>query len=232
MGCGSSSLKGDGPNAIGGDEPARPAKKINTNFASVDYDSGAKARRLTEYAPHETETARAKSTGGTEPESPKPPGEGENLEPYHTIDDPSKDAKDMSYPHENRAAGSSTTPQVNGDMDPTSDTAKDNFASANDPANPANQDSSLQPPGNDTQQTEKRGSWFGKKFKEYSDAKSGRNSQISEEDMQKYTGKSKEEIAEMVKEGKGVGRGQQANAVGPGSGWTAGGGDGAGGAGG
>jgi hypothetical protein len=221
MGCGSSSLKGDGPNAIGGDEPARPAKKINTNFASVDYDSGARARRLTEYAPHETETARAKSSGGGESEAPKPPGDGEDLEPYHTIED-NKDIKDMTYPHENRAAESSTTPQVNGDTDPTTEQAKNQFASTNDPANPINQDTSLQPPTDDIQQSEKRGSWFGKKYKEFSDAKSGRNNQISDEDMQKYTGKTKDEITDMVKEGKGVGRGQQANAVGPGTGWTAG----------
>lgn len=53
MGCGSSSLKGDDVNVNGGPMPA--PKKVNTNFASVDYSQESnQGRRMTEYAPHET----------------------------------------------------------------------------------------------------------------------------------------------------------------------------------
>lgn len=228
MGCGSSSLKGDAPGGIGGDEPAAPARKVNTNFSSVDYDTGAKARRMTEYAPHETE--RVKSTGGDDdaakdPADPLATRDDPNLKPYQTIDDGSA----TTYPHE-RVAASSTTPQVNGDnnRDPTSDAAKDSFATANDPANPSNQDSSLQPPADSSGQPEKRRSWLGEKYKKYSDARDGRNKSISDEDMQKYTGKTNEEMQAMVRDGKGVGAGQQANTVGPGSQYVAGGAAGAG----
>lgn len=63
MGCGASSLKGEEVNVNG----AMPApRRVNTNFASVDYSQEAnQGRRMTEYAPHETASASAKKSHDT-----------------------------------------------------------------------------------------------------------------------------------------------------------------------
>lgn len=53
MGCGSSSLKGE-KHEEGAAEPAKPMKKVATNFSTVDYDNPTnQGRRNTEYAPHD-----------------------------------------------------------------------------------------------------------------------------------------------------------------------------------
>lgn len=52
MGCGQSSLKGEKQEDI--QEPAKPLKKVQTNFSTVDYDAAPNSkRRNTEYAPHD-----------------------------------------------------------------------------------------------------------------------------------------------------------------------------------
>lgn len=53
MGCGQSSLKGEKTEDI--QEPAKPLKKVATNFSTIDYEStpNQSHRRNTEYAPHD-----------------------------------------------------------------------------------------------------------------------------------------------------------------------------------
>lgn len=64
--------------------------------------------------------------------------------------------------------------------------------------------SSTTAPPNPESQTKK--SWY----KRYEDAKTGRNVQISDEDLKKYTGKSKAEIDQWAKDRPGVGVNQLA----------------------
>ena len=208
MGCGSSSLKGDNPQSVGGiAEDTRPARQVNTNFATPDYDGDVqKQRRMTEYAPHETERPKPEVSEDVDPV----PATDSTLKPYETID-----AADQSYPHE-RAAGAGSnanaTPEINGD--PTTQSAKDAFASSNEPINNASDnlgDQSESATGGDG----KKRSWIGQKYKDYEDSKSGRPSQgqskFTDEELKKYTGKDNSEMQRMVSEGKGVGAGQSAS---------------------
>lgn len=55
MGCGSSSLKGEKQEDIA----EQPIKQVKTNFSAVDYDSAAKGRRDTVYAPDETKRVKS-----------------------------------------------------------------------------------------------------------------------------------------------------------------------------
>ncbi|KEF63846.1 uncharacterized protein A1O9_01824 [Exophiala aquamarina CBS 119918] len=104
MGCGSSSLKGDDVNVNAAPTPA--PKRVNTNFASVDYSQeGNQGRRMTEYAPHET----AKSKKSHDASGSGRPSEATDGRAgiSHLNDDgalgPSgqgMDAAKSSYPHE------------------------------------------------------------------------------------------------------------------------------------
>ena len=60
MGCGSSSLKGD--TNVGVNDPApQPIKKVRTDFSTVDYGQDSQnGRRMTEFAPHETDRPKSK----------------------------------------------------------------------------------------------------------------------------------------------------------------------------
>ena len=223
MGCGSSSLKGDAPSGVNAnDDPApRPLKKVGTNFSTVDYEpSNAKNRRHTEYAPHETERqpsaideAVEHAKNGVE-EAPKK--DAVELKPYQTIE-----GDDPLSPSE--APASSSAPVSNGvygEWDPTSMKAKDEFAGKNDPASSAKQLNGEES-GTGEGEKQRKQSWLGKKYQQYSDEKQGRNKEISDEDMKKYTGKSKDEITEFVEEGDGVGGKQSASfrdTPGPGTG--------------
>ncbi|KAK5058766.1 hypothetical protein LTR84_011030 [Exophiala bonariae] len=63
MGCGSSSLKGEDVDVNAAPTMAAP-KRVNTNFASVDYSAdGGQGRRMTEYAPHETVKSKKSHDG-------------------------------------------------------------------------------------------------------------------------------------------------------------------------
>lgn len=196
MGCGSSSLKGDKPAGLGGDEP-QPIRKVNTNFSTVNYeqDNGNKKRRMTEYAPEDTIRNKSEVSGSDagpagghvgRPDTAAdegPGGEKIDLEPYRSMESPTAVA-DMSYPHENPEAGgaaasSSRAPGdtvVNGanGPDPTSAAAKDQFAEANDPAT---QNSGLAP---DEGSKERKRSWIEK-------LKESRKGEISDEDMKKVS---------------------------------------------
>lgn len=194
MGCGSSSLKGDKPDGLAGDQP-QPIRKVNTNFSTVDYaaDNGNKKRRMTEYAPEET--IRNKSeTSATEPgpasgrvsrpdtraDDEGPGGEKIELEPYKSQD--TAEAAEMSYPHENAGAGAAASSSrapgeyVNGadGPDPTSSKAKEQFAEANDPGQ---QNAGLAP---EEGSKEKKRSWIEK-------LKESRKGEISDEDMKKVS---------------------------------------------
>ena len=232
MGCGSSSLKGDSPQGVGTDDPApKPVKKVATNFSSVNYETAdPKQRRNTEYAPHETERqpsasseAVAHANKGLVPTEEAPKKDGEPLAPYQTID-----GDEPMSPSEVHKSAAPNGFQDGGPNDPTSTMAKKEFATENDPAvgvkNQVNGESYNSPSSNDIQageSGERKKSWLGKKYSQYSDARDGRNSQISDEDMQKYTGKSKDEITEFMETGEGVGGGQKSSmrqTPGPGTG--------------
>lgn len=192
MGCGSSSLKGDKPEGLGGDQP-QPIRKVNTNFSTVNYeqDNGNKKRRMTEYAPEETirnksevSTDPGPAGGGigrpdTAPDNEGPGGEKDVLEPYKSVESPTA-APEMSFPHENLdAGGSSRAPGdavVNGanGPDPTSAQAKEQFAEANDPAM---HNSGLAP---EDGSKERKRSWLEK-------LKDSRKGEISDEEMKKVS---------------------------------------------
>lgn len=247
MGCGSSSLKGDSPTGVGGDssDPApRPVKKVATNFSTVDYDNtDNKKRRNTEYAPHETaaqesniEEVVAHANNGVE--QPK----DETVEPYHDPDSPTAQRETVPTRLSDMIdERNGVNHDANAGADPLSAQSKDKFAEQNAPAHNTSTGTDYEgstlapdsiPPGG---AGEKKSSMFGKAYKKYSDSRDGRNTNISEDDMKKYTGKSKEEMTRYMQEGEGVGGGQGANArdsAGPGagllgmSGYGAGGGSG------
>ena len=230
MGCGSSSLKGDDPTGVGGAaEDTRPARKVNTNFSMPDYDTNAnKGRRMTEYAPHETVRPKSPSPDLDDMDPAGGPGPADDkIKPYQTLGD----NQDQSYPHE-AAGGSSgvgaTTRQVNGDStgaglsaDPTSQAAKDHFATANDPANNAHASATNNLDPNNTNTIdpetgkERKRSWLGEKYKNYADKRDNRppegERKFTDDELKKYTGKSNEEVRKMVEEGRGVGARQSAS---------------------
>lgn len=191
MGCGSSSLKGDAPSGGLSGDPTPAIKKVNTNFSTVNYDvADNKKRRMTEYAPHETERQKSEASGANPGKSSGAGDDigpdGDRLEPYHTIGDGPNDIpmKDRSYPHEaagttGSMGGSEDVNGVNGleGTDPTSERAKESFAAANDPINhQEGGSSSLEPPTGD--EKKKRGSWIDK-------IKGGEKREITDEEMKK-----------------------------------------------
>ena len=227
MGCGSSSLKGDNPTGVGGAaEDTRPARKVNTNFSMPDYDANAnQQRRMTEYAPHETERPRSPSPNLADKDPGTAPGpEDDQIKPYQTLGD----NQAQGYPHDSPGAGTggaaTTTRQVNGDhssssasaanADPTSQAAKDQFATANDPANNANNLDPSAAAGSDGK--ERKRSWLGEKYKNYADKRDNRPAdgerKFTDQELAKFTGKNNEEVKRMVDEGRpGVGSGQSAS---------------------
>lgn len=236
MGCGSSSLKGDasaggGLTSADGDPAPRPIKKVATNFSTVDYDTDpGQKRRNTEYAPNETvrqpsaihesrhEDPIALATNGVtakEKSGKETLGkDNHELKPYHTADGDDW----LASPTETKTA----PPFTNGtsDMDPATPASKSSSPS---------KDTTLLPSSEITQEgtTTRNQSWLGKKYSQYDGARRHLGRELSDEQLQKYTGKSKEEIQRLVGEGKGVGGGQSTdmrNTPGPGAGWSGAGG--------
>ncbi|EXJ90717.1 hypothetical protein A1O1_03821 [Capronia coronata CBS 617.96] len=87
MGCGCSSLKGEDVASVNNapvDPALEPAKRVNTNFSTIDYEQDSHDRRMTEYAPHETLKPKNShdSTAGRH-KSPLEPGpaDGDGLLP-------------------------------------------------------------------------------------------------------------------------------------------------------
>ncbi|KAJ9614173.1 hypothetical protein H2200_002309 [Cladophialophora chaetospira] len=251
-------------------QAGQPIKKVNTNFSDINYDQGHQHRRMTEYAPHETpapireqshdlsaEAQKQRSqSGGLAPDQPGSavgaptsyPHDGvgptanaidgepdTKLKPYQTIDGDNWDNEN------NAATDQNPQPYVNGTQDPTSNRAKDDFAAANDPANPLNQEShhahhavtmggsnneddaafyTPNPDVNDPDHPEHKKSWLGEKYSSFQAAKRGTGP--SDEDVLKYTGKDKNELNEWSKDTPGVGGNQGAGRVGTDSGLAAG----------
>ncbi|RMZ89865.1 hypothetical protein DV736_g2903, partial [Chaetothyriales sp. CBS 134916] len=190
MGCGSSSLKGEAPQGLNNDAAVdnRPIRKVATNFTTVDYEQEHnQERRNTAYAPHEIERAPSATSdairhanNGITPKD-EGPKDGEQLKPYQSIDAGNtftgNGDGDGEYPkpYKSISAGNTlTSDAIASNADPTSTTAKENFAS----------DGNKSP-------------WHSKNIKE--------------EDLIKYTGKSKDDVLGMVDRGDGVGRGQPAD---------------------
>jgi hypothetical protein len=241
-------------------DPAnQPMRKVKTNFSDINYDQDANKRRMTEYAPHETpppireqshdlsaEKRRSTQapdhieslgsdvdprTAASYPHESRIPGSETTagdpdaaLKPYQTIDGGDWD--------ENEAHTNPTSQHVvNGtSFDPTSESAKDSFATANDPANPLNQEShhqqQQQHQENGTAGTsgstgdEHKKSWLGQKYASLQSAKRGPGA--SDEDIKKYTGKEKQELEQWASGRAGVGGNQPADRVGTDSGIAAG----------
>ena len=170
MGCGSSSLKGDDvpnvnsqPVTAPGATGVQPMKKVKTNFSDINYEQDAQNRRMTEYAPDQAVALvreesrdltaeqqlqnesddimpdRPDTNAGTGPHaSADDPGDT-TLKPYQTLNDGDWDQQSpgtKAHVPQSPAAYTDGT----GTQDPTSTSAKDNFASDNDPANPINQE--------------------------------------------------------------------------------------------
>lgn len=190
MGCGSSSLKGEGGSGV---DP-QPIRKVNTNFSTINYDqSDNKKRRNTEYAPDDTIRNRSEASGaarisGDRPQDDIGPG-GEKLEPYRTAGD-GTELKDMSYPHENANGPSRTDPDG---PDPTTDSAKDKFASDNDPVNNSKGSGMLSPDsaGGDAGKG-RRTSWLAR-------LKPQERKELTDEDLKKHTGMTRAEMDEWAK---------------------------------
>lgn len=234
MGCGSSSLKGEGAGGgLSGDAP-QPIRKVNTNFSTIDYEAEVPAnqrRRMTEYAPDETVRSRSEASGvdpnrSTSIDRPPPPiaGQtsegpgGEKLEPYHTIND----TKDMSYPHE--MIGSSSQPNAgvaitNGSADHHNNNNNiDGLADQNDPTTAEAKDRAAdraEPINNQRTGTNSNSlsppadGEAGKENRRKSwidKFRSGKeNREISDEEMKKYTGMTNAEMKEYARTGEGVG---------------------------
>jgi hypothetical protein len=217
----------------------QPMKKVKTNFSNIDYDADVQHRRLTEYAPHETPApirelshdASAEQAGGpadaqhrpsknkdldpnqgslnadpsTEASYPHQTGAGTEkdaaLKPYKTIDSGDWDKDDV-----NNAASQQTRATPG---DPTSSTAKDAFASANDPANGTNgTEDTFHDAHDEHQDSEHKKSWLGQKYASFASAKRGTGP--SDEDVLKYTGKDRQELGEWAQGRDGVGGNQSA----------------------
>jgi len=134
------------------------------------------------------------------------------LKPYQTHDGPDWD---------NDANPSTQATHVNGTRpDPTSSLAKEEFATASDPANPLNQESqhqhqpnsngyNLSAPANEDGGDRKK-SWLGEKYASYQSAKQGRGTQLSDEELKKYTGKDRAELKAWAANTPGVAGNQNA----------------------
>lgn len=246
MGCGSSSLKGDAvPDLTSNPTPAtQPVRRVQTNFSTVDYDQDTRQRRMTEYAPDETPKAKEESHDPTNAQNTPLPqlgvadgqsdpsgGAGKveaqgdmTLKPYQTIDGAEWD-NDASMPAQTAMVNGTGAP------DPTSTLSKDEFANANDPASPVNQDSThhhhtnhLTGSNADSTTTsgsdERKKSWLGQKYASFQSAKRGAG--VSDEELKKYTGKDRAELNDWAKTAPGVGGNQAAGRVGNDSGLAAG----------
>ena len=154
------------------------------------------------------------------------------LKPYQTFDGGDWDQQENNRPSQPQV------PYLNGtqdEPDPTSNYAKDRFATDNDPANPLNQEShhqsqtqqqhqnqNLDPsnPNSNAQipdiQSEGDGehkkSWLGQKYANFQTTKRG--SGPSDENVMKYTGKDKKELGEWARDRPDVGGGQNSGRAG------------------
>jgi len=148
-------------------------------------------------------------------------GNDMHLKPYKTLSDNDWDqlasADATSTP---ATAAHNDSPQ----QDPTSSLSKDEFATSNDPASPANQESKRHKSSNSTTLTassgiggngsERKKSWFGQKYSSFQAAKSGKGGQISDEELKKYTGRDRQEIKDWAENRPGVAGNQSAGRVG------------------
>jgi len=208
MGCGASSLKGEKM----ADLSSEPVRRINTNFSAVDYSQEPQARRMTEYAPDEaprrkSKASRASADAGL-PATTGTTSDDTQLKPYQTIGDDrwNEDQPQEDYPHEKThlVSHNRLTEQPR-DIDPTSSAAKDEFATDNDPANEDAHDSTHRDDGS---HKDRKQSWFGKKYAEYADKKSGRNAHYTDEELKTYTGRDRAELMQWAEQTPGVGANQ------------------------
>jgi hypothetical protein len=162
--------------------------------------------------------------------------DGEHLKPYQTIDGDEWDKENEAPPtHNQHHHGQEGNSLSNGyhessildNPDPTSAMAKDEFARDNDPANPHHHhDSQHQSPTTDspatatTTDSQHKKSWLGQKYADLQSAKRGQG--ISDEDIEKYTGKTREEIEAMRGTGgeQGAGRAGTDNSLAGSAPWS------------
>jgi hypothetical protein len=152
---------------------------------------------------------------------------GEHLKPYQTIDGDEWDKENEAPPisqhhHVGSQEGNSLSNGYHESTtldttDPTSASAKDEFARENDPANPhyhhhnnTNNNSTHQSPTESAEITDSqhKKSWLGQRYADLQSAKRGPG--VSDEDIEKYTGKTREELEGM----RGIGGEQGAGRVG------------------
>ncbi|KIX97580.1 uncharacterized protein Z520_06357 [Fonsecaea multimorphosa CBS 102226] len=166
------------------------------------------------------------------------------LKPYQTIDGGDWDNQDDQQRRQSSYANGMQDGQ-----DPTSDSSKNDFASANDPANRNYQDGSQSAQRESRTQSQADGhnnaddqntsptsyntnpdihdddgdhkkSWFGQKYASFQSSKRGTG--LSDEDILKYTGKDRSELNEWAQNRAGVGGNQEAGRIGSDSGLAAG----------
>jgi len=95
MGCGPSKLKGDVPDSLG-TEPAKPVRKVQSNFADVDYTHGSDKKKSIagDMAPDETQPPVPPPGKAAAAEQKMNNDEQIKLEPYRTIEEPADTVKD------------------------------------------------------------------------------------------------------------------------------------------
>lgn len=141
------------------------------------------------------------------------------LKPYQTIDGGDWD--------QNQSTQARQQPHLNGVLDdeqsdPTSSLAKDEFATSNDPAALENQESKHNPHrhrpdglSSNGVVDERKKSWLGRKYSSYQQTKRGQGvSQISDEELKKYTGRDRAELKEWAETQPGIAGGQPAGRIG------------------
>lgn len=167
------------------------------------------------------------------------------LKPYQTIDNDGWDKDDFQT-----ATQSPSSHAVNGlrddsGLDPLTMQAKDEFAHDNDPASVGNQTSRHHHgdghhangdhpsgPGSESAPSPRaskdgKKSWLGDKYAQYQALKTGRNQQLSDDELKKYTGMDRQQLKDWGDARDGVAGNQRAgtvssgNAKAAGAGWDA-----------
>jgi len=202
MGCGSSSLKGAPLQSF--DPAPQPIKKVQTNFSSIDYSSGASTkRRFTEAAPEDLPRTPSQSVAETRAADTEK-ADGAHLAPYQSpshIED--ADIINRAYPHEQPTQTTTDPAIMTRDSIPTSTTSSET--------------------------KERKKSWFGKQYASYQHYKTGRNvdgtPKYTDEDLKKFTGMDRAELEKFAATTPGVAGNQNAGSLtaGPTSGLYAGG---------
>ncbi|RVX66236.1 hypothetical protein B0A52_10163 [Exophiala mesophila] len=194
-------------------EPKKTSKSAATGLHdSLHADSAAnpKLGAETDVFPHEGIGAgESKLKDRDEPD----------LKPYQTIDNDGWDRDEFQNQTQSPSSHAVNGTHHDSGFDPLSTKAKEDFAHDNDPANTGNQaNGDKSGPGSDSAPSPRgskdgKKSWLGDKYSQYQAMKSGRNQQISDEELKKYTGMDRKQLKDWGDARDGVAGNQRAGTV-------------------